>query len=303
MYTNIIYNMNNVDIGTCSWTEKTLLQSKEFYPSTVKTAQERLKFYASHFSTVEVDSAYYALGNERNSTLWAQRTPDNFIFHIKVYSALTGHGASIQSIPKDIEPFIEKEVKFKKQVYIKSRALIEELGRRFVSALEPLRQASKLGLLVFQFPPWFQYSQDNLNYILFCKDLVIGLKVGVEFRHASWLLLKRRDTILQFLKSHGLTYISADEPQYGNMATIPFIPGATTDTAYVRLHGRNKENWLKKGIETSLRYSYLYSDSELRDISSHVKKLAQKAQKVYVMFNNCHGGFAMRNALSMKELV
>lgn len=295
--------MDNVNVGTCSWTEKTLQQSKEFYPSSVRTSQERLQFYAGHFPTVEVDSTYYAFGSERNSTLWAQRTHDNFVFHIKAYSALTGHGTSVKSIPNDLRPFFEKESKSKRLVYIKDRALIEELSTRFVSTLEPLKQAGKLGLLVFQFPPWFQYTKANLDYILFCKNLAQGLSIGVEFRHGSWLLPQRKDTILHFLKSNGLTYITADEPQYGNMATIPFIPENTTDTAYVRLHGRNKDNWLKKGIETSLRYAYLYSDNELKNIASHVKKLAQKAQKVYVMFNNCHGGFAIRNALSIKELV
>jgi uncharacterized protein YecE (DUF72 family) len=85
-------------IGTCSWTEKTLIQSGEFYPKGTKTAEARLKHYASHFNTVEVDSTYYAIPDLRNTHLWAYRTPEDFVFHIKVYGALTGHGVDPKTL-------------------------------------------------------------------------------------------------------------------------------------------------------------------------------------------------------------
>jgi len=68
-----------VRVGTCSWTESTLLKSWAFYPSETMTAEERLRFYALHFDTVEVDSTYYAIPREANAVLWAERTPENFI--------------------------------------------------------------------------------------------------------------------------------------------------------------------------------------------------------------------------------
>jgi len=66
-----------IHIGTCSWTEKTLIQSREFYPRGVKTAEGRLRYYASHFDTVEIDSTYYAIPDKRNTYLWAERTTEN----------------------------------------------------------------------------------------------------------------------------------------------------------------------------------------------------------------------------------
>ncbi|MFH1025638.1 MAG: DUF72 domain-containing protein, partial [Nitrospirota bacterium] len=69
-----------IRVGTCLWTEKTLIQSGEFYPKTVKTAEERLRYCASSFDTVEVDSTYYASPDMRNSSLWVDRTLENFIF-------------------------------------------------------------------------------------------------------------------------------------------------------------------------------------------------------------------------------
>jgi uncharacterized protein YecE (DUF72 family) len=129
------------------------------------------------------------------------------------------------------------------------------------------------------------------------------LKMAVEFRHGSWLEPDRVDSVLQFLRKHQLTYIAADEPQYGNLATIPFLPDVTTDIAYFRFHGRNKENWLKRGIETSLRFAYSYSDDELRDFIPSMQRVDKRAKVTYAMFNNCHGGFAVRNAIRMKELL
>jgi uncharacterized protein YecE (DUF72 family) len=69
-----------IHIGTCSWTEKTLIQSGEFYPKEAKTAEARLRYYAKKFDIVEVDSTYYAIPDKRNTYLWADRTPENFIF-------------------------------------------------------------------------------------------------------------------------------------------------------------------------------------------------------------------------------
>jgi len=292
-----------ITVGTCSWTEKTLIQSGEFYPRSVKTAEGRLRYYADHFNTVEVDSSYYAIPDRSNTSLWADRTPENFIFHIKVYGALTGHGIDPKTLPRDIQSTIPIPDREKRYINIKEPSLLKEIAVRFREALVPLSKSNKLGILVFQFPPWFHYRPSNLDYILNCKSLMERLSIGVEFRHGSWLTADKQDTVFKFLKEHQITYIGADEPQYGNLATIPFIPNVTTDIAYYRFHGRNKENWLKKGIATTLRFAYLYSEDELRGFIPALKDSNKRAKITYTMFNNCHGGFAMKNALGIRELM
>jgi uncharacterized protein YecE (DUF72 family) len=292
-----------IHIGTCSWTEKTLIKSGEFYPGAVKTAEDRLRYYASNFDTVEVDSTYYAIPDMRNSSLWVERTPKDFVFHIKVYGALTGHGIDPKTLPKDIFNLLPDKDKTEKHVYIKEPHLLQVIADRFNEALSPLKRTNKLGVLVFQFPPWFQYKTANLDYILNCKELMQGLPVAVEFRHGSWLTSDHLDSVLQLFRKNQLTYVTADEPQYGNLATVPFLPNVTTDIAYFRFHGRNKENWLKKGIETSLRFAYLYSDEELKKFVPSIKGADKRAKVTYAMYNNCHGGFAMKNALRLKELL
>lgn len=130
-----------------------------------------------------------------------------------------------------------------------------------------------------------------------------GLPLAVEFRHGSWLTHHHADHVFSFLKDNGITYITTDEPQFSSLATVPFLPEATNDIAYLRLHGRNKDTWLKRGIETSMRYDYLYSGEELMEFVRAATKLTSKAKMTFIMFNNCHGGFAIRNALDALRLL
>jgi uncharacterized protein YecE (DUF72 family) len=288
-----------IRIGTCSWTEKTLVKSSEFYPKEIRTAKDRLQYYADHFNTVEVDASYYAIPDVKTVALWAERTSENFLFHIKAYGALTGHGVDPGSLPRDIQHRLPDTEKDKKYIYIKEPTLLKSIAERFREVLSPLSKVGKLGVLVFQFPPWFHYRTSNLDYILACKNLMADLHIAVEFRHGSWLTHDRAETVFQFLKNNKITYIAADEPQYGSLATVPFLPHVTTDIAYFRFHGRNKDNWLKKGIETSLRYSYYYSDDELKAFMRSVQDADNHTKSTYALFNNCHGGFAIKNALRL----
>ncbi len=294
--------MSNIHVGTCSWTEKSLIESGEFYPRGVTSAEERLRFYASHFDTVEVDSTYYAIPATRTTGLWSERTPGNFLFHVKAYGALTGHGTNPRTLPKLLRELLPADEKEKPNIHIKEPELLKTVADAFTASLEPLRSAGKLGLLIFQYPPWFWYKAADLDYILKCRELVGALPIAVEFRHGSWLNEQHRELVFRFLRDNGITYITADEPQYGTPATVPFLPEVTTDIAYFRLHGRNRESWLKKGVETSERYDYLYSARELKDFADTAKRVSSKARTVFVMFNNCRAGHAMSNALELLKI-
>jgi uncharacterized protein YecE (DUF72 family) len=292
-----------IRIGVCSWAEKSLVASGEFYPREARTAEARLHYYASRFDTVEVDSTYYAIPDQRTAWLWDLRTPDAFTFHVKAYGALTGHAIDPRTLPKEIRGAVQTAAGPGRHVYVKERAMLGSIAKAFHDSLLPLKRSGKLGLMVYQFPPWFDYRQSNLDYILFCTDLTAGMPLAVEFRHGSWLTSRAAPAVLDFLKRHAITYVTADEPQYGTLATVPFLPGVTTDIAYFRFHGRNGENWLKKNIETSRRYAYSYSDAELQGFMPAMKEADRQAKTTYAMFNNCHRAYATTNALRLKELL
>jgi uncharacterized protein YecE (DUF72 family) len=288
--------------GTCSWTEKSLIQSGQFYPPAAKTAEARLRYYTTHFDTVEVDSTYYAIPDAKTAWLWDMRTQAGFTFHIKAYGALTGHGVDPRTLPGDVQALASAPVDGK-YTYIKEPSILRMLAQRLIDALAPLKRSGKLGFLVFQFPPWFTCRPSNLEYILSCQKMMGELPIAVEFRHGSWLTADKAPATFEFLRSHDITYVAADEPQYGNLATIPFITQATTDSAYFRFHGRNMENWLKKGVETSLRYAYSYSDEELSDFVPHLNETEQRTRVTYAMFNNCYRNYAVTNAARLRELL
>src|SRR5947199_10157078 len=104
-------------IGISSWTEPTLIKEGNFYPKGVSSAEERLKYYATQFPIVEVDSTYYFPPSERNSALWSERTPTDFVFNIKAYSLLTGHPTKAESLFKEVREALPEELAGKRNIY------------------------------------------------------------------------------------------------------------------------------------------------------------------------------------------
>ena len=289
-----------IRIGTCSWAEKSLIESGSFYPAGVTSTERRLRYYAAHFDTVEVDSSFYAIPTPRMVSAWAERTPVGFLFHVKAYGALTGHGIAPGTLPPELRDQLPAAERDQDNVHVTDPALIKELARASVSALEPLKEAHRLGFVVFQFPPWFGFKNANLEYLAYCKELLAGLPIAVEFRHGSWLTRHHAGTVFDFLRQHKITYITCDEPQYGNLATAPWLPELTSSMAYLRLHGRNAENWINHATP---RYDYLYREAELAVIAREALRISQRARMVFVMFNNCHAGHAAANALQLREML
>ena len=103
--------MGEVLIGTCSWTDPTLLESSRFYPGWTHSAEARLRYYASQFGLVEVDSSYYALPAEKTSQLWVERTGEKFIFDIKAFRFFTQHPTPLAALPGDIRQALPLDVK------------------------------------------------------------------------------------------------------------------------------------------------------------------------------------------------
>ncbi len=294
--------MDKILIGTTSWTDKTLIASGLFYPRGVKSAEARLRYYAGQFPIVEVDSSYYAMPAERNSLLWVERTPESFTFDIKAFRLFTQHQTPLSALPADIRAALGTIDKA--NVYYRDLAdeLIDEVWARFREAITPLDQAGKLGVVVFQFPPWFVYRRSNLDHILQCAQRLDGYQIAVEFRNISWLGDKHRDDVLAFEKEHRLAHVVVDEPQ-GFSSSVPAVWEVTCpEVAAVRLHGRNRSNWEKKGLTAAERFDYLYSQDELKEFVDPVRKLATQARRVHVLFNNCYRNNAQRNATELQSL-
>jgi uncharacterized protein YecE (DUF72 family) len=287
--------VGHIRVGTASWTDKTLLASG-WYPDDAKSAEERLAFYASRFPIVEVDSTYYTPPNERNSELWAQRTPPGFTFNVKAYSLLTQHPTRTASLYKDLRPADAKANVYAKDLDPK---VVDQVWERFLSALDPLHQAGKLGALLFQFPQWFPIGRRNKDYVLECKRRAEPARICVEFRNKTWMSEENARETLDFLTSYAVPYVCVDMPQ-GYTSSIPPVVAATADLAVVRFHGHS-EKWTSKDIYD--RFGYHYSASELKDWAPKVANLAEQAQETHVFMNNCYRDYAQTNAQDLMSLL
>jgi uncharacterized protein YecE (DUF72 family) len=290
--------MGQVQVGTASWTDRTLLESG-WYPPEADTPERRLRYYARQFGLVEVDATYYALPAEQTATAWAARTPAGFTFNVKAFSLFTQHPTRVAALPKDLRPAAEKTGK--DRVYLKDMdpAVVDEAWQRFLSALEPLHQAGKLGAILLQFPPWFPISRARKEYILACAQRAAPRRVCVEFRNHTWMTADNQRETLDFLADHRLPYVCVDMPQ-GHRDSIPPVLAATSDLAVVRLHGHS-EKWDSKDIHE--RFGYRYTDGELNQWAPRIAALARDAEDTHVLFNNCYRDYAQANARQLADLL
>ena len=287
--------MGEIQVGTASWTDKTLLESG-WYPKTADTAEKRLAYYAKQFPVVEVDSTYYGPPAEQTTKLWAQRTPDGFTFNIKAFSMLTGHPTKVSAIYKDLRPETDK-----KNVYPQDLPpqAYEEIWTRFLSALDPLVEAGKLGALLFQFPPWWGIRRSNKDYLREVVARCEPLRPVFEFRNESWFDGDNADETLTFLREHELPLVCVDMPQ-GHKSSVPPIVAATADLAVVRFHGHS-DKWTSKDIHE--KFGYDYSDKELREWAPKLRALAEQTRTTQVFMNNCYSDYAQRNATTLIGLL
>jgi uncharacterized protein YecE (DUF72 family) len=292
-------------VGISSWTEPTLIRDSGFYPREVRTAEDRLKFYASQFPIVEVDSTYYSPPSERNAALWIERTPRDFVFDVKAYALLTNHPTRVDSLYRDIREALPEEARARRNVYRDHlpRELQDEVWKRFAEALMPLHSAGKLGAVLFQFPQWFVISRKAKQYLAECAERLPDYRVAVEFRHRSWMEERNREETLSFLEEHGLAFVAVDMPQ-GFDSSLPPVAAATVpDLAVVRFHGRDPEAWTTRSQRAADRFRYDYSREELREWVPRIRALAEQAGQTHVIMNNCYRDYAVRSARQMASLL
>jgi len=262
-----------VRLGTCSFADEGLL--KAWYPRGVSTSKARLAYYSERFDTVEVDSPYYHLPDPEVTGRWAQRTPPEFVFHVKAHASMTGHEDA------------DRETAF----------------ADFRRSLEPLELSGKLRGILLQYHPRVVKSAEAKAELEAVRELLDPLVPLVEFRHRSWLEEDERADTFAFLERNGLAYVSVDAPRTRASNVLPPVAAATHAVAYVRFHGRNAKTWNIKAEKSSDRFNWMYAEEELAEWVDDLGRLAQEADEVYALFNNNRDDFAPRSALLLRGLL
>jgi uncharacterized protein YecE (DUF72 family) len=296
---------SRVLVGTCSWTDATLVKETDWYPRKTMTAAQRLAYYASRFPIVEVDSTYYFPPTPELAATWVERTPPGFTMNIKAWSLLTGHPTFHHSLWPDMQSAVPVEHRDKRRLYshyLPADAL-DEAWDRFHHSLLPLQRAGRLGAVLLQYPRWFGPKEENRQALRDAVRHLPGLRLCVEFRHARWLEGGDCEPTLELLEQLGVSFVCVDEPA-GFPSSMPPVVAVTSDLAVVRFHGRNTATWEDPEITTAAeRFRYRYTTDELREWVPRIREMAASAREVHVLMNNCYRDDAAVNGAELAELL
>jgi uncharacterized protein YecE (DUF72 family) len=292
-----------IRVGTASWTDPTITKGGVFYPRGVTSSEDRLRYYASQFPTVEVDSTYYSLPERAIASLWAERTPDDFVFHVKAHALMTGQPTEVARLPEPLVDALPAALADKPRIYAKDLPLelYDAVWTYFLDALEPLRTAGKLGGVLLQYPRWFLPTPENKDYLAESASRLAGTPGAVELRNRHWYggpdgRGKATQWTLDMLRDLGLTYVMVDGPQ-GLESSVPPVAAVTNpELAMARLHGRRSATWEAAKVPTVERYRYLYSPQELDAWVPRIEEASAQARRTTVFLNNCYGNYGTTNA-------
>lgn len=279
-------------VGTAGWADADLLASG-WYPPQVRTAAERLACYAQRFPLVEADTAYYAIPATSTVSAWAQAAP--LTMDVKAYRLFTGQPTPVASLPRDLRHLAAGRTTLRPRDT--PAALLQAPWEQFHAALEPLREAGRLGLVLLQFPATIVADAAGRSFVAQALELCQPLPAAVEWRHGSWLDPDERDASLKLLAEYQAAYVCVDMPQ-DVPSPMPPLLLSTADTAVVRLHGHSPA-W-RHGDKRD-RYRYDYSPAELDAWAANALALASQADQVHVIVNTCCGGAAQRTAEQLRD--
>ena len=273
-------------IGTAGWAYKDW--EGVFYPPGMRGRREHpLEYLARFFDTTEINTSFYGPLKPELAKLWCRKVAPvnkNFLFTAKLYRAFTHSPMAVMepTSAATIRPTDEDET----------------LTRE---GLDAIASEGRLGALLIQFPVSFKNTSLNREYIERLLRQFIEYPRVVEVRHSSW----NDPATLASLAQKNVGFCNIDQPLLGrSLAPTEHVTGAI---GYIRLHGRNYENWFAEpGSDSDNRndrYNYLYSEPELAGWKNRIINIAEKAQATYVITNNHFESKAGVNALELKAMI
>src|SRR6201993_858633 len=254
-----------------------------FYPPGVRRGKlHPLEYLAHFFDVVEVNTSFYGHIKPELARLWVRKVNavnPEFVFTAKLHRSFTHSPLAVMepTSAASIKPTDEDE------------ALARE-------GLDALAGEGKLGALLIQFPVSFKNTSLNREYLERLLRQFIEYPRVVEVRDSSW---NNADTLAEFAR-HNVAFCNIDQPVMGkSLAPTAHVTGPI---AYVRLHGRNYDQWFDSDNRND-RYNYLYNESELEDWKERIENIAHQAQTTYVITNNHFESKAGVNAIELKSMI
>jgi uncharacterized protein YecE (DUF72 family) len=285
-------------VGTASWSDPGFVQ--RWYPKEMR-ANERLGWYAQHFEMVEVNSTFYSVPDMRTVDRWRAVTPDGFTFDVKLHKLLSRHSTSAKLLPPQLRRRAEVDANGKVKL---TGELEEALLGILLRSLSILQKADKLGALLLQLSPSFSPHEHDLVELAPLIAMLRDYSLAIEFRNRNWVVGDHLRSTIEFLTGHGVIFVNVDAPRAEHFTILPSDLNEITNRqfAYLRLHGRNAEGYLK-GKTVAARFDYDYSDGEIGEIAKRARQLAEAARDVHVIFNNNNLDYAPRAATRLRAVL
>lgn len=284
-------------VGTSSWADPGFIA--EWYPKGL-AQRDQLPYYAERFDGVEVNSTYYAVPSRTVVRRWADVTPEDFTFDLKLHQAMSRHSAEVSSLPTALRDRVDTTPRGRVRP---SAALDRELARRYLRAAQPLVDAGKLSSFLLQLSPAFKPPGHALDELADLIEALAPHPVAVEFRHRAWVARDRLEATLGWLEEHRAAFVGVDAPRGKPPTLLPPIDAVTRDDlAYLRAHGRNAQGWIT-GRTVAERFGHRYTKRQLREIAARTEALAEQAATVRMMFNNNRGSDAPVAAEGLREVL
>jgi uncharacterized protein YecE (DUF72 family) len=252
------------------------------YPHPLPRGLDRLRFLAGHVDTIEINVTFYRQPDAAAAASWARRVADlpAFRFTAKLFRDLTH--VEPDKVGSD-DPAFHRD--------------LERMAEAYRAGIAPLLDAGALGAVLIQFPQRFHDRPESRRHLERLAALLAGLPLVAEMRHRSW----GHDEALQFVHRLGVGFCNIDQPALPT--TLRPTGHVTSPVGYVRLHGRNAAAWFAAGEHAAGRYDYLYTEAELRPWVERARRMAERAEEVFIVANNHYRGKAPANALMVKSML
>ena len=239
-----------------------------FYPQDLKR-KDFLSYYATQFNALELNNTFYNMPTAERLISFYDRSEGRLNFSVKANRLLTHETGPDWTLQ----------------------------AKLFRDAVNPLMEKSALCSILFQFPQSFHYTNENRIYLAKLIAEFKDFPVVVEFRHNEWI----KESVLSGLDERGASIAMCDMPD------LKYLPKAqhSGPIFYLRLHGRNADAWYSdsNAANGSSRYTYNYSDNELKEFVPVIKNIILTGKKPVVFFNNHPNGSGAKNAKRLFELL
>jgi len=261
-----------IRVGPAGWSYQDW--KRIVYPDARPRSFHEAAYLAQYFDTIEINTSFYRPLRPEIARLWVRKVAFNprFRFTAKLYRTFTHE-----------------------------RRLEAQDVRQYIEGLDPIEEAGRLGCVLMQFPWSFQFNRENRGHLIRLKQTFADFALVAEMRHSTWMA----DEAIGTLIDHHVGFCNIDQPQFGN--SMPPTAVVTTPVGYVRLHGRNYEDWFEREDSPlphiAARYNYLYSGEELKEWKGRIEQVAAQARTTFVITNNHYEGKAVANGLQLIHLL